>query len=75
MEDIYETIYKARIPILKRNETPTAVYLGYQQLDAVRADVKGNGAFTRCGSTTSGRNQVFGMDIFVVDAENHLRVV
>lgn len=75
MDNIYETIYQARISLLKRNETPMALYLGYQQMDAVRADVKGNGAFTQCHLTVSGRNQVFGMDIFEVDAENHLRVV
>lgn len=75
MDNIFETIYQARITLLKRNETPTAVYLGYQQMCTLRADAKGNGAFTHCGLTTSGRDQVFGMDLFEVDAENHLRVV
>lgn len=73
MEDIYETIYKARIPVLKRNETPTVVYLGEKEFEAVMWLARSNSAFQRLGPAC--RDKVFGMDIFEVDAENHLRVV
>lgn len=75
MSDVLERIYKARIWLLRRGVEPSAVYIGNNEYNALRAAVSGGGAITVPMLTLDNRTRVFNMPVFVVDADDHLQVV
>lgn len=75
MSDVLERIYKARISRLRHGREPTAVYIGGNEYNALRAVVGDNGAITVPMLTPDNRTRVFGIPVFVVDADDHLQVV
>lgn len=75
MSDVLERIYKARISRLRHSREPTAVYIGGNEYNALRAVVGDNGAITVPMLTPDNRTRVFGIPVFVVDADDHLQVV
>lgn len=75
MDEILERIYKARVEMLRRGHEPSAVYLGYNECAELQQCMRGDAAFTGRGLTVSGRSEVFGLQVYQVDADDHVRVV
>ena len=54
--------------------TPTAVYLGKQEYDAL-ADWCKDSLLYELDKTSNIRNRVIGLDIYLVDADSHMAMI
>ena len=75
MESILDRIYKARIEALKRTDQPTTVYVGEVEAVQIWDEARCNCAVTHGSPPGEDRTKLFGLSVYIVDAESHLRVV
>ena len=71
---VLATVHQQRQNLLRNNRRPVAVYLGFEEMDALRSSVRHSLRITHMYSEDDTSNYIEDLRIYQVISDNHIKV-